>query len=239
MTAHTATLGNRSAAVHLGRWEDVLADVEAVDTVICDPPYGARTHAGHASVVKQAGDRQGIAYQPWSFVGVAAFVAAWAPRCRGWMVAMTSHDLVPAWRAAYEAAGRYAFAPVWVTQNSVRLVGDGPASPGVYVMVSRPRTQAFARWGALPGHYSTTRGAVLSGLDKAYPGGKSIALMRRLVADYSRPGELVCDPCAGVGTTLAAALLTGRDSVGAEVDRETWEAAGRVLVEAARQQVLL
>ncbi len=33
------------AEVRLGRWQDVLADVSA-GTVICDPPYGQRTHSG-------------------------------------------------------------------------------------------------------------------------------------------------------------------------------------------------
>jgi DNA modification methylase len=42
--------------------------------------------------------------------------------------------------------------------------------------------------------------------------------MRALVRDYSRPGDLVVDPCAGGGTTLAAALLEGRRACGAEVN---------------------
>lgn len=35
-----------SADLRLGRWQDVLADVEC-DALICDPPYSARTHKGH------------------------------------------------------------------------------------------------------------------------------------------------------------------------------------------------
>ncbi len=74
--------------LRLGDWKKALADVETVDAIICDPPYGARTH------------------------DVKAFVKSWSPRCSGWFVAMTSHDLLPVYAAALEAAGRYVFAPL-------------------------------------------------------------------------------------------------------------------------------
>ena len=45
--------------------------------------------------------------------------------------------------------------------------------------------------------------------------------MRALIRDYSRPGDLVCDPCAGGGTTLLAAVQTGRRAVGSEMDPQT------------------
>ena len=34
------------ADLRLGRWQDALADVASVGTIITDPPYGERTHAG-------------------------------------------------------------------------------------------------------------------------------------------------------------------------------------------------
>ena len=49
--------------------------------------------------------------------------------------------------------------------------------------------------------------------------------MRALVRDYSRPGDLVCDPCAGGATTLIAAALEGRRAIGAELDPETYALA--------------
>jgi hypothetical protein len=42
--------------------------------------------------------------------------------------------------------------------------------------------------------------------------------MRALVRDYSRPGDLVCDPCAGAGTTLVAAKMSGRRFIGSDID---------------------
>jgi len=45
--------------------------------------------------------------------------------------------------------------------------------------------------------------------------------MRELVRDYSRHGDLVCDPCAGYTTTGVAAITMGRQFVGAECDEAT------------------
>jgi site-specific DNA-methyltransferase (adenine-specific) len=58
-------------------------------------------------------------------------------------------------------------------------------------------------------------------------GGKPLWLMRALVRDYSRPGDLICDPCAGAATTLIAARAEGRHSVGAEMDPATHALAAK------------
>jgi site-specific DNA-methyltransferase (adenine-specific) len=59
----------------------------------------------------------------------------------------------------------------------------------------------------------------------AIPGAKPLALMRALVRDYSRPGDLIVDPFAGGATTLLAAAMEGRRAIGAECDPETFAKA--------------
>ncbi len=44
--------------------------------------------------------------------------------------------------------------------------------------------------------------------------------MIEIVEDYSRSGELVCDPFLGGGTTALAARRTGRKFIGIEKDPE-------------------
>ena len=61
--------------------------------------------------------------------------------------------------------------------------------------------------------------------DMGVVGGKPLSLMQAFTRDYSRRGDLICDPCAGAGTTLRAAQLEGRESVGAERDEETYRLA--------------
>jgi DNA modification methylase len=43
-------------------------------------------------------------------------------------------------------------------------------------------------------------------------------LARRIVAEYSAPGELVCDPMCGIGTTLVEAAALDRSAVGVELE---------------------
>jgi DNA modification methylase len=56
-------------------------------------------------------------------------------------------------------------------------------------------------------------------------GGKPLGVMRAIVRDYSRPGDIVCDPFAGDATTLLAAAMEGREAVGSECDESAFEAA--------------
>lgn len=210
--------------LRLGDWKKALADVETVDAVITDPPYGAKTHKAYEEgrcTNKRRDTKRGrvLNYDHWTPADVKAFVKSWAPRCSGWFVAMTSHDLLPAWSEALEAQGRYVFAPLpFVAVGSrVRLSGDGPSSWTDWIVVARPKTVTFSRWGTLPGAYIVPPGFTERG-EKDLVGGKPLWLMQALVRDYTRTGELVCDPCAGAATTLVAAAIEQRRAVGAEVD---------------------
>ena len=203
--------------------------------------YGRTTHGSHRSglalsrpgVSTTACVRRAINYDGWTQDDVRAFVASWAPRTRGWIVTITDHVLASVWDAALADAGRYVFAPLpWFSPGSrVRLTGDGPSSWTCWIVVARPRSgedrngRPFNKWGTLPGGYMFTSDGIGNtpngGRKRTIVGGKPPALMRALVRDYTRPGDLVCDPCAGGGTTLLAAVQEGRRAVGSEMDSET------------------
>ena len=174
------------------------------------------------AIREQTTQRRPLSYAAWTPDDVREFVAWAAPRTRGWMVCMTDNVLAPVYAEAMEEAGRYVFAPlVWYSPGSrVRMTGDGPSCWVCWIIVSRPRSQPYSKWGALPGGYAGPQDHARNG-DKAHVGGKPLWLMRDLVRDYSRPGDVVCDPCAGWGTTLIAAAIEGRHGLGAEMDAET------------------
>jgi DNA modification methylase len=52
----------------------------------------------------------------------------------------------------------------------------------------------------------------------AHPGKMLPELARRIVSEYSNPGEVIVDPLAGIGTTLAEAALLGRRAIGVELE---------------------
>lgn len=230
-----------------GSWEEVLADVDGVDALITDPPYGHRTHAGQRYRLRGEQNSNnklnacGLEYEHWTPEIVDRFVYSWSQRTRGWMACMTSHDLITTYEDAYSSAGRYQFAPlscivpIACVQNgmNIRLAGDGPSNWTVHLMVARPRTREYSTWGTLRGAYhGPPIDAGENRLDRskrAVAGGKPLWLMRSIVSDYTRTGDLVCDPCAGGGTTLLAAAMEGRRAIGAELDPETFTKAVRRL----------
>lgn len=147
--------------IRVGDWKTALSDITC-DAIICDPPYSARTHEasrkfGNAREDGSPLDGLGPEYAAWTRDHVFDFVRSWTPRCRGWMVALTDHNLIHDWQDAYEDAGWYAFAPVicLIRGMTVRLCGDGPSSWAIYAMVSRPRN--LSRWRTLPGGYVGSR----------------------------------------------------------------------------------
>lgn len=208
--------------MRLGRWEEVLADVTC-DALIFDAPYSTATHAvtAHDTKRNDGYDARGLVadYDALTPSDVRAFCESWVDRCRGWIVSITDFPLAPVWKAEMERVGRYAFAPVACVLRgmSVRVQQDGPSSWVLYAMASRPRTTAWCdgiRDGAYTGPFNNTR----AGSTHAGGRGKPRWLMNALVRDYSRAGDLVCDPYAGWGRTLGAAIANGRRAVGAEKD---------------------
>ncbi len=223
------------SSIEFGRWQDTLSSTTC-DALICDPPYGQRTHQANQELndkFSSNGSRRDISYDSWTADDVSEFVSSWSPRVKSWMACMTSHDLIPAYEQAFREAERYCFAPVPIVQHRVRLAGDGPSSSAVYLMVSRPKERRFLGWGSLPGWYHSH--AERDGRI----GGKPMSLMSEIIRDYSREGDVVCDPCAGFGTTLVAAHRGRRIAVGSEVDPDTYQHAARRLDDEIRQQVLL
>jgi site-specific DNA-methyltransferase (adenine-specific) len=217
-------------AVYHASWADLLKvlprreDNTVCDALIVDAPYSERTHRAHDAASESAGGRRVLDYGAWSTDCVREFCEAWVPATRGWFVSITDHVLAPSWAATWERLGLYVFSPLACVQSGsrVRILGDGPAQWSTWAVVARPRTAAFAKWGALPGAYVVPPGHYdRSGV----VGGKPLWLMERLVEDYTRPGELVCDPCCGGGRTLEAALRTGRRAVGGDAMREHAEIA--------------
>ncbi len=208
--------------LRFGRWQDALTDVGEVDAVITDPPYSKRTHNGSAQLSSGKVSSGISAYQPWTKREASAFVHHWSPRCRGWIVIHTDDELGVVIRRLLEDQNRYTFPLVPVVQHMPRIQGDGPGSPGHFLVVARPRAREWSKWGSLPGSYEAPReknGEIL--------GCKPLGLMRAIVRDYTRPGDFVVDPFAGSGTTAIACRAEGRRCVTAEALKDHYEIARR------------
>src|SRR5690606_30499311 len=118
------------------------------------------------------------------------------------------------WKRHAKRVGRLAFPliPCTETGATVRMANDGPSSWTTFLMVGRPREKRFLSWGVTSSRYEVAREK------KPLIGGKPLALMELVVEASTRPGDLVCDPCCGAGTTLLAAKLLGRRWIGGDLD---------------------
>ena len=229
-------IGN--ATLYLGDCRDILPTLPKVDAVITDPPYSARTHEGHDA--SSQGRRDGsnareLGYAALTEQDATELAALFHAVSLGWVVWMTDSELATYVRRQFDALGRTTFAPLPYHHpgRSVRLSGDGPSSWTDWVVVSR--TKAQNKWGTLGGGYVAGPGWD----DKGRMGGKPTRLMQRIVTDYSRPDQLVCDPFMGAGTTGVACHTEGRRFVGIEIDGHSFDIACRRIEDAQRQGRLI
>lgn len=55
-----------------------------------------------------------------------------------------------------------------------------------------------------------------------YPAKFIPQLARRLIKEYTRPGDLICDPFMGSGTALIEAIISGRRALGVDINPVAW-----------------
>lgn len=186
-----------------------------------DDPSPESRYSARKSAAGESG-RRDLVYGPFTPEIVTQFVKLWHPLCSGWFVSITDDILSQHWRSAYDAAGRFGFPclPLVETGSRVRLGGDGPSPWSCFIMVSRPRSREFMSWGTLPGAYiqPAERDINSSGGSERIVGGKPLSSMMAIVRDYSRPGDLIVDPCCGASTTGLAAKKQGRRYIGVDID---------------------
>jgi site-specific DNA-methyltransferase (adenine-specific) len=67
--------------------------------------------------------------------------------------------------------------------------------------------------------------------EKIHPTQKPVELLKFLIETFTDPGDVVIDPCAGSGSTLVAAIRTGRPTYGFEIKKNFYDAANKWIKE--------
>ena len=70
---------------------------------------------------------------------------------------------------------------------------------------------------------------------KIHPTQKPVALLAKLIQVFTDPGDVVIDPVAGSGSTLIAAMETGRRAFGFEIKKDYFKAAQERISEVESQ----
>jgi site-specific DNA-methyltransferase (adenine-specific) len=220
-----------------------LAD-KSVDHVITDPPYEAEAHTKGRRLMDPR--KKTIRVAAVSFAQIseserAAVSASVARVARRWQLVFCQFEGAHLWRADLERFdARYVRTMVWVKPNGQpQLTGDRPGVGYECIVVSYGDGGRM-RWngGGKRGWMEFPVDANFSRTPRVHETQKPLPLMEQLVADFTDPGDTVCDPFAGSGTTGVACIRLGRNFIGWEKDPK-YHAIAMKRLAAAREQLVL
>jgi DNA modification methylase len=201
--------------IYHGDCREILPQLEPVDLVLTDPPYGM----GKVMVVAGSDRTTHIKNQqyadwdkaidlstiPWPSCGIVSFTLDW--RVPEWykiwptgrLMAWRKTNPTPSFRQQVVNAAEWIFfcAPVnYRTHQNTQTVISGPYESSPY---------------------------------RKHKSQKPLWLMKELLEMFK--GNIVCDPFMGSGTTLVAAKELGRKAIGIEIEEKYCEIAVRRLAQ--------
>jgi len=214
------TITNGDALTVLRRIES-----ESVDFIITDPPYGIdyQSNWSQAKTPKIANDKKPFIW--WLYDAFRVLTDG------GGLLCFSRWDVQQIFIDAMKIAG-FAVKSVVVWDRVAHGMGDLKSA-----FAPRHDTCIFA----VKGSYAFPNGRPqdvircqrIDGSRLAHPNEKPVELMRKLIDATTKPGDLILDPFAGSGSTLVAAIKSGRRYIGIEISQQHCETARRRVCAAA------
>ena len=240
---------DKLVTLYCADWRDILPKLpdESVGFIFTDPPYGANQNAGDLNSRireifngKRKTPAKAIAndgHEAHSLVE-AMFVEARRLLPPGGCLASCchggggKHPTYAAWSIVLERYFQFKQAVVWDKgpmglgwhyrrSYEFVLIGQKPGAACKWYDQTN-RVENVIR----PGDYGIKK---VHGSRRVHPTEKPVALPKHFIGLHSQPGDLIVDPFAGSGSTLAAAAELGRRAIGIELDEEWCEAVARRL----------
>lgn len=241
--------------IYLGDCLEVLPQIAEVDHVITDPPYardvyvrmsapnshapktGAAPNLGRTFRIHDGAHVKALSAGEIGFIDdmIDPLSEHFDRITKRWALVFSDVESCHLWRAALTTAGmRYIRTGAWTKPDPMpQFSGD---RPGVgFEPCTIAHAQGAMRWNG-GGHAALWSEPIAKGDARPdHPCPKPLPLMRKLIEDFTDPGELILDPFMGSGTTLRAAKDLGRRAIGIELE----EKYCRVAIERLRQGVLV
>lgn len=206
----------------------VLPDLGPVDHVCSDPPYEQSLHNTKNKASNHVRRDGGTLGRPLDFEGVDDIredvVRLCGDVCQGWFLVFCTIEGVGKWADAINASPmKYKRGCLWVKPDSMpQMNGQGPAQ-GAECFVTAWCGSGFAKWNAGGKRGVYTHLTNPPDRHGGHPTEKPWRLMRDIILDFTKPGQVILDPFAGGGTTAVACALTGRKSISIEVNPAYFE----------------
>jgi site-specific DNA-methyltransferase (adenine-specific) len=212
-----------------GKWQDHIDLLDAADVLVTDPPYGMDYQSNFPKggpTEKVRGDKTTQERDD--------LLDRWFG---GWNGAITQADfrfdrpaiVFGTWRSPH---------PSWpLRQLVIWHKGDRPGMGDLSLPWGPSHEDIYILGGMGAGHWTGKRGpsvirartregnAKNSHVEHGHPTPKPVLLMQDLISHTV--GEVIIDPFAGSGSTLVAARLLGRRSIGIEMERKYADGAAR------------
>lgn len=227
--------------LYLGDCLEVVPTLGLVfDHFVFDPPYEASLHAAKNSLKGRKHRNDGVAeLKGLDFSPIDAIrndvVRLGTEFCSGWFIAFCTPEGVAKWADSINVSPlKYKRACVWVKPDSTpQLNGQGPAQ-GAENFIVAWAGRGYSRWnsGGKRGVYTHMCNVNRQG---EHPTEKPLSLMAEILSDFTEPGQGICDPFMGGGTTGVACVKLGRRFVGVERDERYFDLACR-RIEAALKE---
>jgi DNA modification methylase len=226
-----------------------LPSLGSCDHVITDPPYSRdlyKNFRSNSSARKARNGKLSNSYTALASESIGAADDIVAPASTEmlrassrWVLAFHDAESGHMWREQFGEA--YVRAGIWVKTNPMPQVsGDRPAQG--FESFTLAHRSGRKRWNGGGRAAVYTCGALQSNwherVNNNHPCPKPLSLMEALVRDFTDPGELICDPFAGSGTTGVACIRLGRRFIGWERDPKYFAIAVKRL-RAAREQMTM
>lgn len=216
--------------LYMGDRREILPALVDIKHIISDPPYESELHAGakEQRIIRSDGRKM---HGDLGFAGIndirGEIATALVTASSGWCIVFTLAEGVRAWRDPMQAAGaKWDTTLAWVKPDaSPRFNGQG-AARGFECAVTAWCGTGYRKWNA-GGKRGVYTHCVNTARQGEHPTEKPLPLMAELVCDYTQPGELICDPFMGSGTTGIAAVRYGRKFIGIEQDQRWFDLSCR------------
>jgi site-specific DNA-methyltransferase (adenine-specific) len=204
------TIGNL-ATLYLGDCREILPTLGKVDAVVTDPPYGNGTEYGIFQDTELAVQELIGVVLPWAAENAKRALITSGNQCQRLYPR-------PSWTLA------------WVTPAGA---GSGPWGFSCWQPILAYGTCPYLAAGK--GRRSDIFMHTETSEANGHPCPKPIRFMQKLVERASLPSDLVLDPFMGSGTTGVAAVKTGRQFIGIEIEPRYFDIALQRIEEATRQ----
>jgi site-specific DNA-methyltransferase (adenine-specific) len=215
--------------IYHGDCRDILPQLESVDLVLTDPPYGAGVKYGNSY------SDDPTTYWDWFIPTVeimrgAGRVLAFTHRVKS-IGMISGWDWIGVWNKPYSAGNRIGNSWVLPHWEPIYFFGIHASGRQGQLRNSHFRSDVFT---FNPEDGGPTRGFGTKERNRHsdivnHPTIKPLDLFTELAGLLSEPGQILCDPFVGGGTTLRAAKDLGRKAIGIEIEEKYCEIAAERL----------